>query len=95
MHSNIIQLKREGLAAHKCGDFGSVLEAFNEEKRREESLPEWNVIVWEGAIATKCVRRSFSVPYLLEKIAQELDADECAQDRVLDRITVSIERVKK
>lgn len=93
------ELKGQGTADRATGSFADLLDNIKridaEESARESALPQWNVIVWDGGVAVKSLRRSFSVPYLLEKIAQELDADECADDRVLERITISIERVKE
>ncbi len=93
MASNIVQLKRDGLTAHKTGDFGSLLDALTADDRAALRSPQWRTVVWVNGVAVKGLERGITAAYVLEQIAKQIDGDECATDRAVDRIAVSIERV--
>lgn len=93
MPSNIVQLRKEGLTAYKCGDFGALFESLTAEERAAARLPQWRTVVWVNGVAVKGLYRGQTAAYILEQIAREIDGDETAADVPVDRIAVSIERV--
>lgn len=94
MASNIVQLRKDGLTAHKCGDFGLLLADLTADERAAVRFPQWNTVVWVNGVAVKGLYRGQTAAYILEQIAKEIDGEECATDQAVDRIAVSIERVR-